>query len=60
MIEHGQNTDNLRMIPLSHSPKMLMNWWSRLESNPRPLECDHATPFQGFLFLEEISNVFDG
>jgi hypothetical protein len=23
MIEHGQNTDNLRMVPLSYSPKML-------------------------------------
>ena|SRR5215831_7319641 len=33
--------------------------WSRWESNPRPLECDHATPFQGFPFLEEISSVFD-
>jgi hypothetical protein len=24
MTEHGQNTDNLRMVPLSYSPKMLI------------------------------------
>jgi hypothetical protein len=35
--------------------QMVESWGS----NPRPLECDYATPFQGFLFLEEISSVFD-
>src|SRR5262249_13288368 len=34
-------------------------WWSRSGSNRRPLECHYSQPFQGFLFLEEISSVFD-
>jgi hypothetical protein len=49
--------ENLPGRSVNHNP--LKKWWSRWGSNPRPLECDYSPPFRGFLFLEEISSVFD-
>ncbi len=37
--ERTQHVHNSDTVDFMQVPKLLISWWSRWESNPRPLEC---------------------